>query len=82
MVIELAYIPPIADTSRPICLEEPNVLDSKDLASIIFLPVRVSTALAHTPAFTCAASVKICKELDSFALRPFPLIAIEPCSTR
>ena len=52
MVIELAYIPPIADTSRPICLEAPKALDSKDLASIKFLPVRVSTALAHTPAFT------------------------------
>ena len=52
------------------------------LASMVFLPVRVSIVLAHTPAFTFVASVKICRALASLALRPFPLIEIRPRSTR
>ena len=82
MVIELAYIPPIAETSKPTLLESPIFCVSNVLASIVFLPVRVSIVLAHTPAFTFVASVKICSELAFLALRPFPLIEIRPCSTR
>ena len=81
-VIEFAYIPPIAETSKPILLELLIFCVSNVLASILFLPVRASIEFAQTPAFTFAASVKICNELASLALRPFLLIATIPRSTR
>ena len=44
--------------------------------------MRASIEFAQIPAFTLAASVKICNELASLALRPFLLIATIPRSTR